>query len=140
MVYSKSHNWILDFLGGHNGMEIAIVLLLIVPLTAATPLRPTPRSDTDTVLPGGTVQASEVERSEVHTAGAACSNTEDHPISFRRQTSRTGCTETQHCSEVTSAPCSSARVPARDMPASQPGQQLIQHQQDKRERGVEKGP
>ncbi|TKS89888.1 Transient receptor potential cation channel subfamily M member 5 [Collichthys lucidus] len=65
MVYSKSHNWILDFLGGHNGMEIAIVLLLIVPLTAATPLRPTPRSDTDTVLPGGTVQASEVERSEV---------------------------------------------------------------------------
>ncbi|KAG8009151.1 hypothetical protein GBF38_011841 [Nibea albiflora] len=65
MVHSKSHNGILDFLGGHNGMEIAIVLLLIVPLTAATPLRPTPRSDTDTVLPGGTVQASGVERSEV---------------------------------------------------------------------------
>lgn len=34
------------------------------------------------------------EKIRGHT-GAACSSTEDHPISFRRQTSRPGCTETQ---------------------------------------------
>ncbi|NP_001027913.1 adrenomedullin-5 precursor [Takifugu rubripes] len=37
-------------------MEIGIVLLLIVTLTVATPLRPTPRPDA--VLPAGTVQGS----------------------------------------------------------------------------------
>ncbi|KAI3364998.1 hypothetical protein L3Q82_001165 [Scortum barcoo] len=47
---------------GQRGMEIAVLLLLTLPLTAATPLRPTPRSDT--VLPGDTVQASAVRRSE----------------------------------------------------------------------------
>ncbi|KAM7381737.1 hypothetical protein PAMA_012533 [Pampus argenteus] len=43
-------------------MEIAVLLLLTVPLTAASPLRPTHRSDADSVLAGD--QASEVKRSK----------------------------------------------------------------------------
>eukprot|EP00064_Thunnus_orientalis_P014518 superscaffoldBa00002534_g14564 len=45
-------------------MEIAVLLLLTVSLTAASPLRPTHRSDSDTVLAGDTVQVSGVKRSE----------------------------------------------------------------------------
>ncbi|XP_076615521.1 uncharacterized protein LOC143338765 [Chaetodon auriga] len=64
MVHSKSHSGILDFLGSQCGMEIAVLLLLTVPLTAATPLRPTHRSDVDAVFQGDTVGTSEVKRSE----------------------------------------------------------------------------
>ncbi|KAM9336473.1 uncharacterized protein ABDE67_019515 [Symphorus nematophorus] len=64
MVYSKRHSKFWDFLAGQCGMEIAVLLLLIVPLTAASPLRPTHRSDVDAVLPGDTVQASGVKTSE----------------------------------------------------------------------------
>uniref|UniRef100_A0A672JPY0 ProAM N-terminal 20 peptide n=1 Tax=Salarias fasciatus TaxID=181472 RepID=A0A672JPY0_SALFA len=45
-------------------MEIAVLLLLTVSLTAASPLRPTPRSEEDTVVPEATVQAEAVDRSE----------------------------------------------------------------------------
>ncbi|KAG7227818.1 hypothetical protein INR49_013612 [Caranx melampygus] len=45
-------------------MEITFLLLLTVPLTVASPLRPTNRSDANSVLSGDTVQASEVKRSE----------------------------------------------------------------------------
>uniref|UniRef100_A0A3B5A271 ProAM N-terminal 20 peptide n=1 Tax=Stegastes partitus TaxID=144197 RepID=A0A3B5A271_9TELE len=64
MVNSTSHCRFLHFLGGHCGMEIAVLLLLTVPLTAASPLRPTQRSDADIVLQGTTVQAAGVERSK----------------------------------------------------------------------------
>ncbi|KAM6964600.1 uncharacterized protein LKV04_020345 [Tautogolabrus adspersus] len=49
---------------GLCGMEIAVLLLLIVPLTSASPLRPPHRSDADVVLPEDTVQASAAESSE----------------------------------------------------------------------------
>ncbi|CAK6964241.1 hypothetical protein PFLUV_G00244130 [Scomber scombrus] len=49
---------------GQCGMEIAVLLLLTVPLIAASPLRPTHRSDAATVLTEDTVQASGVKRSE----------------------------------------------------------------------------
>uniref|UniRef100_A0A3Q3GHL2 ProAM N-terminal 20 peptide n=1 Tax=Labrus bergylta TaxID=56723 RepID=A0A3Q3GHL2_9LABR len=45
-------------------MEIAVLLLLIVPLTSASPLRPLHRSDEDVVFPEDTVQASAAESSE----------------------------------------------------------------------------
>uniref|UniRef100_A0A3B4VN39 Uncharacterized protein n=1 Tax=Seriola dumerili TaxID=41447 RepID=A0A3B4VN39_SERDU len=64
MVYSKRHSRFFHFLGGHCGMEITVLLLLTVPLTVASPLRPTHRSGANTVLSGDTVQASEVKRSE----------------------------------------------------------------------------
>ncbi|KAM8729583.1 uncharacterized protein AB9X84_000032 [Acanthopagrus schlegelii] len=62
MVYSKNHSSIWNFFGGQYGMEIAVLLLLVVPLTAATPLRPTHRSDA--ILPGDIIQTSEVKASE----------------------------------------------------------------------------
>ncbi|KAM6898788.1 uncharacterized protein PEZ65_020748 [Lycodopsis pacificus] len=64
MVSSKSPSRFWDFLGSPCGMEIAVLLLLIVPLSAATPLRPTHRSDADVVVPGDTIQASGVKRTE----------------------------------------------------------------------------
>ncbi|KAK9530469.1 hypothetical protein VZT92_011967 [Zoarces viviparus] len=64
MVSSKSPSSFWDFLGSPCGMEIAVLLLLIVPLSAATPLRPTHRSDADVVVPGDTVQAPGVKRTE----------------------------------------------------------------------------
>uniref|UniRef100_A0A665UN54 Adrenomedullin n=1 Tax=Echeneis naucrates TaxID=173247 RepID=A0A665UN54_ECHNA len=44
-------------------MEITVLLFLTVPLSVASPLRPTHRSDTNTVLSGDTVQASEMKTS-----------------------------------------------------------------------------
>ncbi|KAK5905879.1 hypothetical protein CgunFtcFv8_001795 [Champsocephalus gunnari] len=58
MVYSKRNSSLWDLLGGQCGMEIAVLLLLTVPLSAASPLRPTHRSEADTVQPSG------VKRSE----------------------------------------------------------------------------
>uniref|UniRef100_A0A8D3B004 ProAM N-terminal 20 peptide n=1 Tax=Scophthalmus maximus TaxID=52904 RepID=A0A8D3B004_SCOMX len=46
-------------------MEITVLLLLTVPLTVASPFRPTHRSGANTVLSGDSVQASGVKRSEV---------------------------------------------------------------------------
>ncbi|XP_078147004.1 uncharacterized protein LOC144542981 [Centroberyx gerrardi] len=71
MVYSKSHSGILHFPGGQCSMEIAVLLLLTVPLTAASPLRPTRRTQTDSFPPGTNVQASDVNRSEVTQEGHA---------------------------------------------------------------------
>ncbi|XP_078019292.1 uncharacterized protein LOC144459369 isoform X2 [Epinephelus lanceolatus] len=62
MVHSKSHSGFWNYLGGNCGMEIAVLLLLTVPLSAATPLRPTHRSDN--VLPGDAIQVSEVKTPE----------------------------------------------------------------------------
>uniref|UniRef100_A0A3B4GBP4 ProAM N-terminal 20 peptide n=1 Tax=Pundamilia nyererei TaxID=303518 RepID=A0A3B4GBP4_9CICH len=45
-------------------MEIAVLLLLTVPLTAASPLRRTQRSDADIVLPGAAVRDVGGEMSE----------------------------------------------------------------------------
>uniref|UniRef100_A0A8C2WGA7 Uncharacterized protein n=1 Tax=Cyclopterus lumpus TaxID=8103 RepID=A0A8C2WGA7_CYCLU len=64
MVSSKSQSSLGDFLGSPCGMEIAVLLLLTVPLSAATPLRLTHRSDADIVLLEDTVQASGGERTE----------------------------------------------------------------------------
>ncbi|GLD57430.1 protein ADM2-like isoform X2 [Lates japonicus] len=64
MSRSKSHSRISHLLGGQCGMEITVLLLLTVPLTTASPLRPTHRSDANTVLSGDAVQASGVKRSE----------------------------------------------------------------------------
>ncbi|CAB1412895.1 unnamed protein product [Pleuronectes platessa] len=64
MVHSNSHSRFLHFLVGQCGMEIIVLLLLSVPLTAASPLRLTERSDADTVLSGDAVQASGVKRTE----------------------------------------------------------------------------
>ncbi|KAK1881463.1 hypothetical protein KUDE01_024629 [Dissostichus eleginoides] len=64
MVYSKRNSSLWDLLGGQCGMEIAVLLLLTVPLSAASPLRPTHRSEADTVLTGDSVQTSGVKRSE----------------------------------------------------------------------------
>uniref|UniRef100_A0A3Q3K1Y0 Adrenomedullin n=1 Tax=Monopterus albus TaxID=43700 RepID=A0A3Q3K1Y0_MONAL len=51
-------------------MEITVLLLLTVPLSAASPLRPTHRSIADTVLTGDAVQAAgaktTLETHEVH--------------------------------------------------------------------------
>ncbi|KAM9838092.1 uncharacterized protein ACBR49_018722 [Aulostomus maculatus] len=57
MVNSNSRSGFFHFLGGQSGMEIAVLLLLTVPLTAASPLPATLRPDT--VLSADTVQASE---------------------------------------------------------------------------------
>ncbi|CAN9509084.1 unnamed protein product [Ophioblennius macclurei] len=64
MVYSTSHSNFLNFLSGRCGMEIAVLLLLTVPLTAASPLRLTPRSEEDTVLPEASVLAEGADRPE----------------------------------------------------------------------------
>ncbi|KAK5850773.1 hypothetical protein PBY51_001620 [Eleginops maclovinus] len=64
MVYSKINSSFWDLLSGQCGMEIAVLLLLTVPLSAATPLRPTHRSEADTVLTGDSIQTSGVKRSE----------------------------------------------------------------------------
>uniref|UniRef100_A0A7N6A967 Adrenomedullin n=1 Tax=Anabas testudineus TaxID=64144 RepID=A0A7N6A967_ANATE len=65
MVYSKNYRSFLHLLSGRCSMEIAVLLLLTVPLTAASPLRPThSRSDADTVHPEETVQTSGVKRSK----------------------------------------------------------------------------
>ncbi|KAM9426163.1 uncharacterized protein KZ484_016866 [Pholidichthys leucotaenia] len=68
MVYSSGNSSrFIHFLEGQCGMEIAVLLLLSVPLTAASPLRQTQRSDANAVLflPGATVRDEGVERSEV---------------------------------------------------------------------------
>ncbi|XP_078135301.1 uncharacterized protein LOC144536179 [Sander vitreus] len=62
MVNSKSYSRFWDFRDSQCGMEIAVLLLLTVPLSAATPLRPTHRSDT--VLSGDAVHALGVKKSE----------------------------------------------------------------------------
>ncbi|TNN54288.1 hypothetical protein EYF80_035516 [Liparis tanakae] len=49
---------------GPCGMEIAVLLLLTVPLSAATPLRLTHRSVADVAVPEDNVEASGVERTE----------------------------------------------------------------------------
>ncbi|KAG7507308.1 adrenomedullin 5 [Solea senegalensis] len=68
MLHSKTNSgFLLFFLCGHCGMEITVLLLLTVPLTVASPLRPTHRSDShsNTALLDDMVQASGVKRSEV---------------------------------------------------------------------------
>uniref|UniRef100_A0A8C5GVX6 Adrenomedullin n=1 Tax=Gouania willdenowi TaxID=441366 RepID=A0A8C5GVX6_GOUWI len=64
MVFPTTHRYFLHFFGGKCGMEIAVLLLLTVPLTAASPLRRTQRSDADVVLPGTIVQATGVKQAE----------------------------------------------------------------------------
>lgn len=46
-------------------MAVTVLLLLAVPLTVASPLRPTQRSEEDAVLPETAVQAAGVNGSEV---------------------------------------------------------------------------
>lgn len=46
----------------------------------------------------------------------------------------------QRSRKAAPAPCASAWMPARDMPASQPGQHIVPHQQDKWERRVQECP
>uniref|UniRef100_A0AAQ4QAY7 Adrenomedullin n=2 Tax=Gasterosteus aculeatus aculeatus TaxID=481459 RepID=A0AAQ4QAY7_GASAC len=56
-----------NMLPGQCGMEImygAILLLLTVPLSAATPLRPPHRATADVVLPGDSLRASGLEKTE----------------------------------------------------------------------------
>ncbi|XP_077358190.1 uncharacterized protein LOC144004672 [Festucalex cinctus] len=64
MVHSKSNSGFLNFLAEHNGMEIAVLLLLTVPLTAASPLRPALSLDKDASIAADTVEASGLERSD----------------------------------------------------------------------------
>lgn len=65
MINSTRHCRFLHFVGGQCGMETAVLLLLTLPLTAASPLRPTQRSDADIVPQGATVPSVGVERSKV---------------------------------------------------------------------------
>ncbi|XP_077406008.1 uncharacterized protein LOC144037963 [Vanacampus margaritifer] len=64
MVHSKSNSGFLYFLGEHCGMEIAVLLLLTVPLTSASPLRPALSLDKDVSITVDTVEASGLEKSE----------------------------------------------------------------------------
>ncbi|XP_077595258.1 uncharacterized protein LOC144211706 [Stigmatopora nigra] len=65
MVYSKSSSGFSDFLGEQCGMEIAVLLLLIAPLTTALPLTPAlSRSDKDISIAVDTVEGSGLEKSE----------------------------------------------------------------------------
>ncbi|KAM8836529.1 uncharacterized protein AB9W97_002168 [Spinachia spinachia] len=64
MVSSKRLCRFGDCLGSQCGMEIAILLLLTVPLSAASPLRPTNRATADVVLTGDGLQAAGLKKTE----------------------------------------------------------------------------
>ncbi|KAM4715348.1 uncharacterized protein FYW61_018272 [Anableps anableps] len=64
MVSARSSRRVSHFLC-EGGMGITFLLLLIVPLTSASPLRQTQRIRADTDLSGGVDQTLKLERSEV---------------------------------------------------------------------------
>ncbi|KAM3592780.1 uncharacterized protein V6R79_024966 [Siganus canaliculatus] len=64
-VHSKGQSKLWDFLGGHCVMEIAVLLLLTVTLTTATPLRQTRRSEAEVVLTGDTAPAPGETKSDI---------------------------------------------------------------------------
>uniref|UniRef100_A0A8C7JG25 ProAM N-terminal 20 peptide n=1 Tax=Oncorhynchus kisutch TaxID=8019 RepID=A0A8C7JG25_ONCKI len=62
MVFLKRHNTVFNCLSGHHSMEMAVLLLLTVPVTVASPLRSTYWTQPDTYQSGGHLQTLEVNR------------------------------------------------------------------------------